>query len=80
MKLCALKVVEVLVVGISGLPLGSPRTKNHLDVAPMERCRAYYMGEGAGFPRVWVVVSLVSPESPVVCPSTKCHNPTLREV
>jgi hypothetical protein len=33
-KLCVLKVVEVLVVGISGFPFGSPETKNHLDVAP----------------------------------------------
>jgi hypothetical protein len=29
------------------------------------------MGEGGGFPRVRVVVSLVSPELPVACPSTK---------
>ncbi len=29
------------------------------------------MGEGGGFPRVWVVVSLVSPELPVACPNTK---------
>jgi hypothetical protein len=29
------------------------------------------MGEGDGFPRVWAVVSLVSPELPMVCPSTK---------
>jgi len=29
------------------------------------------MGEGGGFPRVWVVVSEVSLESPVACPSTK---------
>jgi len=29
------------------------------------------MGEGGGFPRVWAVVSLVSPELPMVCPSTK---------
>jgi hypothetical protein len=29
------------------------------------------MGEGGGFLRVWAVVSLVSPELPVVCPSTK---------
>jgi hypothetical protein len=44
---------------ISGLQLGSPRKKSHLDVAPAERCREYYMGEGGGFPRVRVVVSLV---------------------
>jgi len=29
------------------------------------------MGEGGGFPRIQVVVSLVSLELPVVCPSTK---------
>ncbi len=37
-------------MGISGLSLGSPGTKNHLDVAPMERRRVYYKGEGGGFP------------------------------
>jgi hypothetical protein len=36
-------------VKISGLPFGSPRTKSYLDVAPMENCRVYYMGEGGGF-------------------------------
>jgi hypothetical protein len=30
------------------------------------------MGEGGGFPRVRAVVSLVSPELPVACLSTKC--------
>jgi hypothetical protein len=29
------------------------------------------MGEGDGFPRVRAVVSLVRPELPVACPSTK---------
>jgi len=29
------------------------------------------MGEGGDFPRVRVVVSQVSPELPVACPSTK---------
>jgi hypothetical protein len=29
------------------------------------------MEEGGGFPRVRAVVSLVSPELPVTCPSTK---------
>jgi hypothetical protein len=28
------------------------------------------MGEGDGFPRVQAVVSLVSPELPMACPST----------
>jgi hypothetical protein len=29
------------------------------------------MEEGGGFPRVRALVNLVSPESPVACPSTK---------
>jgi hypothetical protein len=45
--------------------------KNHLNVTPMESCRIYYMGEGGGFPRVRAMVNLVSPESPMACPSTK---------
>jgi hypothetical protein len=56
---------------ISGLPLGSLGTNSHLDVVPMEWRKVYYMGEGGGFPRVQVVVSQVSPELPMVCPSTK---------
>jgi len=50
---------EVATWAISGLPLGSPGTKNHLDVGPMERCKVYYKGEGGGFPQVRAVVSLV---------------------
>ncbi len=56
---------------ISGLLLGSPEIKSHLDAGAVERCREYYMGEGGGFPRVRVVVNLMSPELPMVCPSTK---------
>ncbi len=48
-------------MGISGLPLGSPRTKNHLDVAPVERRKVYYKGEGGGFPQVRAMVNLVCP-------------------
>jgi hypothetical protein len=48
-------------VGISKLPLKSPETKGHLDVAPVERRRIYYKGEGGGFPQVSAVVSLVCP-------------------
>jgi hypothetical protein len=44
---------------ISGLQLGSPGKKSHLDVASAEWHREYYMGEGGGIPRVRVVVSLV---------------------
>jgi hypothetical protein len=60
-KLCALKVVEVLTIAISGLPLESPGTKSHLDVVPVERRKVYCKGEGGGFPQVWAVVSLVCP-------------------
>jgi hypothetical protein len=70
-KLRAFKVTGVLVVGILGLPLGSHGTKSHLDVAVMESCRVYYVGEGGGFLRVRAVMSFVSPESPVTCLSTK---------
>jgi hypothetical protein len=70
-KLWAPKVARIQVVGISGLPLGNPRTKWHLDVAPVERCRIYYKGEGGGLPQVWAVVNLVSPKLPVARPSTK---------
>ncbi len=37
----------------------------------MESCKVYYMGEGGGFPRIRAVVSLVSLELHVACPSTK---------
>ncbi len=56
---------------ISGLLLGSPRIKSHSDVGVAERRREYYIREGGGFPRVRVVVSLMSLESPMACPSIK---------
>ncbi len=49
---------------ISGLTLGSLGTKSHLNVAPVERHIVYYKGESGGFPQVWAVVSLVSPNCP----------------
>jgi hypothetical protein len=55
------------------LPFGSLGTKCHLDVAPMERRKEYYKGEGGGFPQVQVVVSLLSPRLLMARPSTqKC--------
>ncbi len=45
--------------------------KGHLDVGLVERRKEYYMGEGDDFPQVRVVASLMSPKSPVACPSTK---------
>jgi hypothetical protein len=44
---------------ISGLQLGSPGKKSHLDVVPEMWHREYYVGEGGGFPRVRAVVCLV---------------------
>jgi hypothetical protein len=58
-------------LGISGLPLGSPRTKCHLDVGLVERHKVYYKGEGGGFLQVQAVVSLVSSNLPMARLSTK---------
>jgi hypothetical protein len=63
-KLWAFKVAGALGLGISRLPFGSPETKSHLDVAPVEKHRVYYKGEGSGFPQVRAMVSLVSPNCP----------------
>jgi hypothetical protein len=70
-KLCAPKVTEIPTVGISRFPLGSPGTKCHLDVVPVESCKKYYKGEGGGFPQIQAVVSLVSLKLLVALPSTK---------
>jgi hypothetical protein len=70
-KLCAPKVVRILVMGILGLPLGSPKTKSHLDVAPVKRHKIYYKGEGGGFPQVWAMVSLMNLRLPMARPNTK---------
>jgi hypothetical protein len=70
-KLWAPKVMGVLIVRISGLPLGSFGTKCHLDVGLVERHKIYYKGEGGGFPQIWAVASLVSPNLLVVHPNTK---------
>jgi hypothetical protein len=45
---------------ISGLQLGSPGKKSHLDVTSAESCKEYYKGEGGHFPRVRAVVCHVS--------------------
>jgi hypothetical protein len=42
-----------------------------LDVAPMERRKIYYKGEGGGFPQVRAVVNLMTPRLPMARPSTK---------
>jgi hypothetical protein len=75
MKLCASKVVGVPVERISGLPLGSPGTKNHLDVVPMKNCRVYYKDKGGGFPQVRVVVNFVCPSCPWLILAPKVLQP-----
>jgi hypothetical protein len=70
-KLWVPKVEGIQDVGILGLPLGSPKTKCHLDVGFVERHKVYYKGEGGGFSQVWAVVNLVSLSLPVVHLSTK---------
>ncbi len=70
-KLCRRKVGGVQTGTVSGLPLGTPGTKSHLDASAVERCIEYYMGEGGGFPRIRVVVNQVSSCCPwlVLAPS-----------
>jgi hypothetical protein len=70
-KLWVPKVVRVPTLTISGLPLGSPRTKSHLDVSLVERHRIYYKRNGGDFPQVRAVVNLVNLSLPMVRPSTK---------
>jgi hypothetical protein len=70
-KLWAPKVVGVPTIGISGLPVGNPRTKWHLGAGPVVSHKAYYKGEGGGFPQGRAVVSLMSLNLPVARPGTK---------
>jgi hypothetical protein len=70
-RVWASQVIGVPTLGISGLPLGSPETKCHLDAGPVARHIVYYKGEGGGFPQVRVVVSFVNPNLHVARPSTK---------
>jgi hypothetical protein len=60
-KLWGSKVAGVPTWAISGFPFGSLKTKSHLDVGPVERCKVYYKGEGGGFPQVQAMVNLVCP-------------------
>jgi hypothetical protein len=55
---------------ISGLQLGSPGKKSHLDVGAAERRRVYYMGDGGGIPESgpWCVSWS---KVPVACPNTQ---------
>jgi len=70
-KLWPRKISKVQTETVLGLLLGSPGTKNHLDVGATERHKIYYMGEGGGFPRIRTMVNFVNLGLPVACPSTK---------
>ncbi len=71
MKLLAPKVARVLVMGIPRLSFGSPGTKCHLDVAPVNRHIKYFKGKVVASPQVQAVVSLVNSTLPLVRPNTK---------
>jgi hypothetical protein len=65
------KITRVPTLGISGLPLGSPRTKCHLGAGHVTGHKVYYKGKGGGFPQVRAVVSLMSSSLPMVRPNTR---------
>ncbi len=60
-ELWAPKVLGVQYETVSGLLLGSPGIKSHLNAGAAEQRKEYYMGEGGGFPWVRAVVSQMSP-------------------
>jgi len=70
-ELWAPKVPGVQTMTISGLLLGSPKNKSHLDAGAVEQRREYYMGEGGGFPRVRAVVNQMSPCCPWLVPTPR---------
>jgi hypothetical protein len=67
-KLWTLKVPGVQTGTVSGLHLGNPGKKSHLDVASAWSCKEYYKGEGGGFPQIRAVMCHVSPSWPMACP------------
>jgi len=72
-KLWGSKVTGISTLVISGLSLGSPGTKSHLDVGFVGSHRVYYKGEGGGFLQVQAVVSLVSSYYPWLVLAPKVH-------
>jgi hypothetical protein len=71
-ELWAFKVPRVQTGTVSGLPLGSPETKNHLNTGAVKRHKEYYMGEGGGFPRIRAVLTQVSPCCPWLVLAPRC--------
>jgi hypothetical protein len=70
-KLWRPKVLEVQTGTILGLHFESFGKKCYSDASAVESHKEYYMGKGDGFPRVWAVMSQVSPKLPVACFNTK---------
>jgi hypothetical protein len=63
-KLCAFKVARIPTLGISGLPLGSPETKCHLDDGHVASQRVIIRGKVVAFPESgpwWVLWIWVYP-------------------
>jgi hypothetical protein len=63
-KLWTVKVTEVTILRISGLPFRNLGTKCHLDASLVAKHRVYYKGEGGGFPKSgpwWVLWVRVCP-------------------
>jgi len=54
-----------------GTPPWESRDKKPFGCGCREITQRILYGEGGGFPQIWVVVNLVSPELPVACLSTK---------
>jgi hypothetical protein len=69
-KLWGSKIAGVPIWAISGLPLGNPGTKSHLDVGPVERCEYTIRGKVGLPPSPGYGESCVS-VLPVARPSTK---------
>jgi hypothetical protein len=65
------KVPGVQIGTISRLLRGNLRTKNHLNVSAVGKCKEYYMGEGDGFPWVRAMTSQVSPCCPWLVPTPR---------
>jgi hypothetical protein len=70
-ELWASKVPGVSTRTVSGLLIGSPGNKSHLDAGAIDQRREYYMGEGGVFPRARAVVNQVSPCCPWLVPTPR---------
>jgi len=70
-KLWASKVTGVLIVGILGLPFGSPKTKWYLGAGFVAKHKIYYKGNGDGFLQIQAVMNFVNLCLLVVRPCNK---------